>query len=118
MATLDTIQYYGGAPADFLDLGGGASVERIAEALEIVMSDPDVKAVLINILGGMTHCDDVARAITQTVSVTARAKPLIVRLVGTNEEEGRRILKESGIAVLDSMEDAAKHAVEIATEAH
>jgi succinyl-CoA synthetase beta subunit len=111
MATLDTIQYYGGVPADFLDLGGGAPVERIAKALEIVLSDANMKAVLVNILGGMTHCDDVARAIMQTVSVIARAKPLIVRLVGTNEEEGRRILKESGIAVLDSMEEAAEKAV-------
>jgi len=117
MATLDTIQYYGGAPADFLDLGGGAPVERIAKALEIVLSDPSVKAVLINILGGLTHCDDVARAITQIKKAAPAVKPLVVRLVGTNEEEGRRILIESDVVVLDSMEEAAKHAVEAAEEA-
>jgi succinyl-CoA synthetase beta subunit len=116
MATLDMIQYYGGKPADFLDLGGGASVERIGKALEIVMSDPDVKAVLTNILGGMTRCDEVAQAITETKNHSAAAKPLVIRLVGTNEEEGRRILKQSGIAILDSMEEAAKHVVEIVKE--
>jgi len=116
MATLDLIQYYGGTAANFLDLGGGAPVERIAKALEIVTSDVDVKVVLINILGGMTHCDDVAREITQLKNRVAMAKPFVVRLVGTNEAEGRRILIESGIAVLDSMEDAAKHAVEIVKE--
>ncbi len=116
MATLDTVQYYGGKPADFLDLGGGAPVERIAKALEIVMSDADVKAVLVNILGGMTHCDDVARAIIATRNSTVTPKPLVVRLVGTNEEEGKRILKHAGIAVLDSMEEAANRTVELVKE--
>lgn len=116
MATLDLIQYYGGAAANFLDLGGGAPVERISKALEIVTSDFDAKVVLINILGGMTHCDDVARAITQLKNRFAMAKPFVVRLVGTNEAEGRRILTESGIMVLDSMEEAAKHAVEVVKE--
>jgi succinyl-CoA synthetase beta subunit len=114
MATLDLVQFYGGDPADFLDLGGGAPVERIAKALEIVVSDPDVKAVLVNILGGMTHCDDVARAITATKDHAVAVKPFVVRLMGTNEEEGKRILRQAGIAVLDSMEEAAKKAVEVA----
>ena len=113
MATLDTIQYYGGSPADFLDLGGGAAVDRIAKGLEIVTSDADVKAVLVNILGGITHCDDVARAIMETRRLDAASKPLVVRLIGTNEAEGRRILEQSGIAVLDSMEEAAQRAVEM-----
>jgi succinyl-CoA synthetase beta subunit len=113
MATLDTIQYYGGSPADFLDLGGGAAVDRIAKGLEIVTSDADVKAVLVNILGGITHCDDVARAIMETRRLDAASKPLVVRLIGTNEAEGRRILEQSGIAVLDSMEEAAQRTVEI-----
>jgi succinyl-CoA synthetase beta subunit len=117
MATLDTIQYFGGKSADFLDLGGGAPVERIAKALEIVLSDPDVKAVLINILGGLTRCDDVANAIIETRSHATVAKPFVVRLVGTNEEEGRRILEQGGVSVLDSMEDAAKRVVEAAKEA-
>jgi succinyl-CoA synthetase beta subunit len=116
MATLDTIRNYGGNPADFLDLGGGAPVERIAKALEIVMSDANVKAVLVNILGGITHCDDVARAIIETTNSTAAAKPLVVRLVGTNEAEGRQILEQSRIAVLDSMEEAARRVVDMIQE--
>jgi succinyl-CoA synthetase beta subunit len=116
MATLDMIQLYGGQPADFLDLGGGAPVERIATALRLVLSDPNVKAVVVNILGGITHCDDVARAIVEAKQNFRPSKPFVIRLVGTNEEEGREILQEAGIAVLDSMEDAAKRAVQIAKE--
>ena len=116
MATLDMIQYYGGKPADFLDLGGGAPVERIAAALGIGMSDPNVKAVLVNILGGITHCDDVARAIVEAKHNAHASKPFVIRLVGTNEEEGRDILKEAGITVLDSMEEAAQRVVQIAKE--
>ena len=116
MATLDIVQYYGGKPADFLDLGGGAPVERIATALEIVLSDPNVKAVLVNILGGITRCDDVARAIVKRKHHSNASKPFVVRLVGTNEEEGKRILTQAGIAVLDSMEEAAQRVVQIAKE--
>ncbi len=118
MATVDLIQYYGGVPADFLDLGGGAPIERIVKALEIVVSDVNVKAVLINILGGITHCDDVARAITQAKQNFVISKPFVVRLVGTNEMEGRRILAASGIAVLDSMEEAVEHVVDIVKGEH
>jgi succinyl-CoA synthetase beta subunit len=116
MATLDIVQYYGGKPADFLDLGGGAPVERITAALEIVLSDPNVKAVLVNILGGITRCDDVARAIVKAKHSARASKPFVIRLVGTNEEEGKRILTQAGIAVLDSMEKAAQRAVQIAKE--
>ncbi len=116
MATLDMIQHYGGEAADFLDLGGGAPIERITKALDIILSDVEVKVVLVNIMGGITHCDDVARAIIQTKGAFEVAKPFVVRLVGTNEGEARRILEEAGIAVLDSMEDAAKRAVEIVEE--
>jgi succinyl-CoA synthetase beta subunit len=113
MATLDMIQYYGGNPANFLDVGGGAPANRIAAALNIVLSDPDVKALLINILGGITRCDEVARGIIETKKKAAITKPLVVRLVGTNEEKGKRMLKEAGIHVLDSMEKAASRIVEI-----
>jgi succinyl-CoA synthetase beta subunit len=116
MATLDVIQYYGGKPADFLDLGGGAPVERIAAAIGIVLSDQNVKALLVNILGGMTRCDDVARAIITAKRSARASKPFVIRLVGTNEEEGKRILHQAGIDVLDSMEDAAKRAVQVAKE--
>ena len=113
MATLDMIQYYGGKPANFLDLGGGADTERIAVALGIILFDPEVKGLLINILGGMTRCDEVARAIVDTKNTVTRPRPMVIRLVGTNEEEGIRILTQEGIPVLDSMEEAAKSIVEI-----
>jgi succinyl-CoA synthetase beta subunit len=113
MATLDTIRHYGGKPANFLDVGGGAPAERIAAALNIVLSDPNVKALFINILGGITRCDDVARGIIEATKKAAITKPIVVRLVGTNEEEGKRILAEAGIHVLDSMEEAASWVVEI-----
>lgn len=113
MATLDTIQYYGGRPANFLDVGGGAPSEKTALALRIVLSDPRVKTLFINILGGITRCDEVAKGILLAKEKVGVTKPMVIRLVGTNEEEGKRILAEAGIHVLDSMEEAAQRAVEI-----
>jgi succinyl-CoA synthetase beta subunit len=113
MATLDTIQYYGGKPANFLDVGGGAPAEKIATALKIVLSDPKVKALFINILGGITRCDEVARGILEAQEKIGATKPMVIRLVGTNEAEGKRILTEAGIHVLESMEEAAQRVVEI-----
>jgi succinyl-CoA synthetase beta subunit len=116
MATLDTIQYYGGKPANFLDVGGGAPSEKTALSLKIVLSDPNVKALFINILGGITRCDEVARGILEAKETVGVTKPMVIRLVGTNEEEGKRILTEAGIDVLESMEDAAKRVVEISKQ--
>ena len=113
MATLDAIQLYGGKPANFLDVGGGAPSEKIAVALKIVLSDPNVKALFINILGGITRCDEVARGVLAAKERLGIEKPLVIRLVGTNEEEGKRILTEAGIHVLESMEEAAQRVVEI-----
>ena len=113
MATLDTIQYYGGKPANFLDVGGGAPAEKIATALKIVLSDPKVKTLFINILGGITRCDEVARGILESKAKIGTTKPMVIRLVGTNEDEGKRILTEAGVHVLESMEEAAQRAVEI-----
>lgn len=113
MATLDTIQYYSGKPANFLDVGGGAPSEKIAQALKIVLSDPKVKVLFINILGGITRCDEVAKGILEAKDKVGVTKPMVIRLVGTNEEEGKRILTESGIHVLESMEEAAQKVVEI-----
>jgi len=114
MATLDVIELYGGRPANFLDVGGGASADVMAAALNLVFSDPRVKVVFINILGGITRCDEIARGILEAKARVGFLKPVVVRLVGTNEEEGRRVLTDAGIHVLDSMEEAAKRAVEIA----
>jgi len=116
MATLDAVQHYGGKPANFLDVGGGASAERVTSALEIVASDPNVNVVFINILGGITRCDEVAKGIINAKNQIGYNKPLVIRLVGTNEEEGKRILTEAGIHVLESMEEAAEKAVQIAKE--
>jgi succinyl-CoA synthetase beta subunit len=113
MATLDTIQYYDGRPANFLDVGGGAPAEKIVVALKIVFSDPNVDALFINILGGITRCDEVARGILEAKEKAGVTKPMIIRLVGTNEEEGKRILTGAGIHVLESMEEAAQRVVEI-----
>jgi len=113
MATLDLLNFFGGKPANFLDLGGGATIDAIAAALQIVFAEPDIKVILVNVLGGITHCDDVARGIVEAANKAKVKKPLVVRLVGTNQQEGEKILAEAGINVLDSMEDAAKQAVEI-----
>jgi succinyl-CoA synthetase beta subunit len=116
MATLDTIQYYGGKPANFLDVGGGAPSEKTALALKIVLSDPNVKALFINILGGITRCDEVARGILDARQRLGIAKPMAIRLVGTNEAEGKKILSAAGIHAFDSMEDAAQRVVEMSKE--
>jgi succinyl-CoA synthetase beta subunit len=113
MATLDSIHLYGGEPANFLDVGGGASADRMATALNIVLSDSGVEVVFVNILGGITRCDEVARGILEARRRTGFRKPMVIRLMGTNEEEGRRILLDAGIHVLQSMEEAAERAVEI-----
>jgi len=114
MATLDAIKLYGGSPADFLDVGGGASADMTTAALNIVLSDPRVKVVFVNILGGITRCDEVANGIIEARKRVGFTKPMVIRLVGTNEEEGRRILTNTEIHVLGSMEEAAKKTVEIA----
>lgn len=113
MATLDLISYYGGKPANFLDLGGGATTERTMAGLNILLQDPEVRVAFINILGGITHCDEVARAIVKTKETTRSRMPMVIRLVGTNEEKGKQILRDAGFSVLESMEEAAKRAVEM-----
>lgn len=116
MATLDAVLLEGGKPANFLDVGGGASVDTITKALSMVLSDQNVKVVFVNILGGITRCDDVANGILQARASVGSLKPIVIRLVGTNEKEGRRILMDAGIHVLDSMEEAAGKAVTIAKQ--
>ncbi|MEG3224455.1 MAG: succinate--CoA ligase subunit beta [Methanobacteriales archaeon Met13] len=110
---MDMINLYGGKPATFLDIGGGASQENIARALNLVISNPKVKVVFLNVLGGITRADDVARGVMDALGKSERPVPLVIRLTGTNEEEGQRILREAGISFETSMEAAAKKAVEI-----
>jgi len=113
MATLDLIQYYGGAAANFLDAGGGAGVEQTAKALELLLSK-NPKAILINIFGGITRCDDVAKAFAYVKQNSGIPVPVVIRLVGTNEDKGREILLDVGIDAYKLMHEAAQKAVEIA----
>ncbi|MGH8729924.1 MAG: malate--CoA ligase subunit beta [Burkholderiales bacterium] len=119
MATMDTIKHEGGAPANFLDVGGGASPERVAAAFNLVLSDKNVKAILVNIFAGINRCDWVATGVVQAVKETDIKVPLIVRLAGTNVEAGRKIIKESGLPIItaDSLADAAKKSVSAARTA-
>ncbi len=111
MATMDIIKYFGGEPANFLDIGGGAQADKVAAALRIILSDQRVKAVLINIFGGITRCDEVARGLLEAIGTLDVRVPFVVRLVGTNEEEGRRILAEANLITGTSLADAAQKAV-------
>ncbi|MEA3340513.1 MAG: ADP-forming succinate--CoA ligase subunit beta [Chloroflexota bacterium] len=113
MATMDITKHFGGAPANFLDIGGGAKSERVATALRLILADPNVKAVLFNIFGGITRCDEVARGILSAFEEVKPKVPLIARLVGTNEEEGRAVLAESGYELIaaTTLADAAQKAV-------
>ena len=113
MATMDIIKLYGEEPANFLDVGGGASKEKVTEAFKIILSDPNVKGILVNIFGGIMRCDIIAEGIIAAAREMALAVPLVVRLEGTNVELGKKILRESGLAVIpaDDLADAAQKIV-------
>lgn len=113
MATLDLVDFFGGKPANFLDIGGGAQLEVIKKAVTLVMSKPEVKAVLINILGGITRCDLVAQGVVAALDEAKVKKPIAVRMIGTNEEEGIRILKEAGVDVDSNTEEAVQRIVKL-----
>ena len=114
MATMDIIKLYGAEPANFLDIGGGAKSDKVAAALGIILSDPHVKAVLFNIFGGITRCDEVARGILEALEAVPTEVPMVARLVGTNEEEGRQILAEAQMETAKSLAEAAQKAVALA----
>lgn len=116
MATLDAVAFYGGRASTFLDLGGGSDAERVQKGIEIALKYPRVRAILVNVMGGITRCDEVAKGI-----VAAREKlnirvPMVIRMVGTNEVEGQKILEDAGIAFLKTMEDAASRVVKLVKE--
>lgn len=113
MATMDIIKLFGGTPANFLDIGGGASSEKVAAALRIILADRNVKAVLINIFGGITRGDEVARGILTAIQDVKPKVPMIIRLVGTNAEEGRRLLANSNLVTAETLVDAARKAIAI-----
>jgi len=116
MATMDIIKHHGGDPANFLDVGGGASEEQVTEAFKILLSDPKVKAILVNIFGGIMKCDVIAQGILNAVKILKLSIPLVVRLEGTNVEEGRKLLAESGLPIVNAsdLDDAAKQIVGLA----
>ena len=116
MATMDVIKLYGGEPANFLDIGGGARAERVEQALRIILSDADVAAVLINIFGGITRCDEVARGIVTALGAVGARVPIVVRLVGTNEAEGREILERAQLMTAPTLVEGARLAVAAAGE--
>ena len=115
MATMDIVKHYGGEPANFLDVGGGATKETVTEAFKIVLSDDSVKGVLINIFGGIMKCDVIANGVIAAAKELGVNVPLVVRLQGTNVKEGREILKNSGLEItpVETMADAAKTIVEL-----
>jgi succinyl-CoA synthetase beta subunit len=113
MATMDIIKFYGGEPANFLDVGGGATEEQVTEAFKILIADKKVKAILVNIFGGIMKCDVIAQGIIDAAKTVKLSVPLVVRLEGTNVERGKQLLKESGLALIaaDDLADAAQKAV-------
>jgi len=115
MATMDIIKHYGGDPANFLDVGGGASREQVTAAFKIILSDPNVKGILVNIFGGIMQCDVIAEGVVSAAKETNLSIPLVVRLEGNNVKIGKKILNESGLELIsgDSMADAAKKIVAV-----
>ena len=116
MATMDIIKFYGGEPANFLDVGGGATEEQVTEAFKILIADKKVKAILVNIFGGIMKCDIIAQGIINAAKTVKLSVPLVVRLEGTNVEKGKQLLKGSGLALIaaDDLADAAKKALKAA----
>ena len=114
MATMDLVKFYGGAPANFLDIGGSSNPQKVVAALEIITGDPAVKAILFNIFGGITRCDDVANGIVQATARLSLEVPLVIRLTGTNEAEAVEILTRAGFSALTDMDEAVQRAVALA----
>jgi succinyl-CoA synthetase beta subunit len=119
MATMDIIKLSGGEPANFLDVGGGANAEQIRNAFKILTTDQNVRAVLINIFGGILRCDVLAQGVIAAVTELGVPVPIVIRMEGTNVDEGKRLLKESGLnfTTADSMGEAAEHVVALAKQA-
>ncbi len=111
MATMDLIQYYGGKPANFLDIGGSSNPQKVVDAMQLLISDSNVKAVMINIFGGITRCDDVAKGLVTALNQLKLDIPIVIRLAGTNAQEGLAIIKEANLPVVSTMSEAAQTAI-------
>ena len=116
MATLDLIKYFGGEPANFLDIGGSSNPQKVIDAMNLILSDKNVKVVMINIFGGITRCDDVARGLIIALDQIKVDVPIVVRLSGTNAKEGLEILKEANLPIVETMSQAAQKAIELCTK--
>ena len=114
MATMDLVKYYGGEPANFLDIGGSSNPDKVVAALEIITSDPKVKVILFNIFGGITRCDDVANGIIEAIENIDIELPIVIRLTGTNEDLALKILEDAGLSAYTSMDEVVETAVELA----
>jgi succinyl-CoA synthetase beta subunit len=114
---MDLVKYYGGDPANFLDIGGSSNPEKVVNALRIITADPNVKAILFNIFGGITRTDDVANGIVTATKQNPLKVPIVIRLTGTNEEIALRILQENGFSASSDMDSAVQQAVALATGA-
>ncbi len=116
MATMDMIKLYGGSPANFLDIGGSSNPQKVVDAMNILISDKNVNAVMINIFGGITRCDDVAKGLIEALDIIKSDIPIVVRLSGTNAEEGLALLKQTGLPTVETMSEAAKVAIELSQD--
>ena len=114
MATMDLVKYYGGEPANFLDIGGSSNPDKVVAAVEIITSDPNVKVILFNIFGGITRCDDVANGIIEAIEKIDIELPIVIRLTGTNEDLALKILEDAGFSAYTSMDEVVEKAVELA----
>lgn len=117
MATMDLVKYYGGSPANFLDIGGSSNPDKVVTALEIITADPNVKSILFNIFGGITRCDDVANGIVEATNRIELDMPITIRLTGTNEEQAVEILRNNGFTAMTDMDEVVKRGVELAASA-
>ena len=115
MATMDLVKFYGGAPANFLDIGGSSNPDKVVAALKIITSDPNVRSILFNIFGGITRTDDVANGIVTATKQNPLKVPIVIRLTGTNEELAVKILKDNGFSAMTDMDEAVQRAVQLAT---
>jgi succinyl-CoA synthetase beta subunit len=117
MATMDLIQFHGGKPANFLDIGGSSNPEKVESAMSILTRDGRVRAVLFNIFGGITRCDDVARGLLTALDRLNVRVPIVIRLTGTNEKEARQLLSQRGLPALSDMDEAVRAVIARAAEA-
>jgi succinyl-CoA synthetase beta subunit len=114
MATMDMIQLYGGRPANFLDVGGSSSPEKVVNAFRLILTNKDVRAILINIFGGITRCDDIARGILEAFKQIDVTIPVVIRLFGTNYREGQELLAGTDLVTAESLADGVRKAIELA----